>query len=157
PKPKRRGRRLKLVMGGLRVALLFGIIAARTEAGMNHEDALIKAFIDPRRVERYLEIIANPKKRAKFTKELAHFKALDPAVMVSIPPSQRSPAAIASLLKAKGAETSVGSFRKTPNWMVRNSIWKSRSKKRWGIKWARSSRVFQESWDTSKTRMVVAY
>jgi hypothetical protein len=70
---------------------------------MNHEEALIKAFIDPRRVERYLEIIANPKKRAKFTKDLAHFKSLDPAAMVTIPPSQRNPKAIASLLKAKGA------------------------------------------------------
>jgi hypothetical protein len=70
---------------------------------MNHEEALIRAFIDPRRTERYLEIIANPKKRSKFTKDLAHFKALDPAVTVAIPTSQRSPLAIASLLKAKGA------------------------------------------------------
>ena len=70
---------------------------------MNHEEALIRAFIDPRRTERYLEIIANPKKRAKFRKDVAHFKALDPAVMVAIPPSQRNPLAVASLLKAKGA------------------------------------------------------
>jgi|SRR5580704_16097235 hypothetical protein len=70
---------------------------------MNHEEALIKAFIDPRRVERCLEIIASPKKRAKFTKDLAHFKSLDPAVMVSIPPNQRNPLGIVSLLKAKGA------------------------------------------------------
>lgn len=72
---------------------------------MNHEEALIKAFIDPRRTERYLEIIANPKKRSKFTRDLAHFKSLDPAVMVSIPPSQRNPQRIATLLKAKGAGT----------------------------------------------------
>jgi len=70
---------------------------------MNHEEALIKAFIDPRKTERYLEIMANPKKRAKFTKDLAHFKALNPKFMVSILPSQQNPTGIANLLKAKGA------------------------------------------------------
>src|ERR1039457_3248388 len=70
---------------------------------MNHEESLIKAFIDPNRTERYLEIIASPKKRAKFTKELAHFKALNPKFMVSIPPNQQNPSSLVNLLKAKGA------------------------------------------------------
>ncbi|HEX7424247.1 MAG TPA: hypothetical protein VF311_10250 [Terriglobales bacterium] len=72
-------------------------------APINHEEALIKAFIDPRRTERYLEVIVSPKKRAKFTKELAHFKALNPKLMVSIPPSQQHASTLVNLLKAKGA------------------------------------------------------
>lgn len=70
---------------------------------INHEEALIKAFIDPRRTERYLEFVASPKRRTKLIKELAHFKALNPKFMVSIPASQRNPSALANLLKQKGA------------------------------------------------------
>jgi hypothetical protein len=70
---------------------------------MNHEEALIKAFIDPNRTERYLEFIASPKKRVKLIKELAHFKALNPVFMVQIPTNQRNASAIIELLKAKGA------------------------------------------------------
>ena len=64
---------------------------------------MIRAFFDPRRIERYLEIVASPKKRPKFTQDLAHFKALNPKFMVSILPSQQNPSGIANLLKAKGA------------------------------------------------------
>ena len=70
---------------------------------MNHEEALLRAFIDPNRTERYLEFIASPKKRVKLIKELAHFKALNPAFMVGIPTNQRNVSAIIELLKAKGA------------------------------------------------------
>lgn len=70
---------------------------------MNHEEVLVGTFIDPRRTERYLEMVRNPRKRIKFTKELAHFKALDPTCIIPIPPKQSSAAGIASLLKAKGA------------------------------------------------------
>jgi hypothetical protein len=70
---------------------------------MNHEEALLKAFIDPNRTARYLEFIASPKKRVKLIKELAHFKALNPAFMVGIPTNQRNVSAIIELLKAKGA------------------------------------------------------
>jgi hypothetical protein len=71
--------------------------------GCNHEEALVKAFIDPNRRERYLEFIASPKKRVKLIKELAHFKALNPAFMVGIPTDLRNVSAIIKLLKAKGA------------------------------------------------------
>ncbi len=30
---------------------------------VNHEEALVKIFIDPRRQERYLEFVTKPKKR----------------------------------------------------------------------------------------------
>lgn len=70
---------------------------------INHEVAFVKAFIDPNRTERYLEFIASPKKRVKLIKELAHFKALNPACIVRIPTSQRNASSIIELLKSKGA------------------------------------------------------
>ena len=44
---------------------------------MTHEEELVRAFIDPRRKERYLGFIASPKLRKRFLQELAHFKHLD--------------------------------------------------------------------------------
>lgn len=70
---------------------------------VNHEEALVKAFIPAHRQERFLEIIAKPKKRAKLLTELSHFKALNPQFMVAIPSNQRSPLALAKILRAKGA------------------------------------------------------
>ena len=45
---------------------------------MNHEEALISAFIDPRRRGRYPDFIAKPRLRRKLLNELGHFKHLDP-------------------------------------------------------------------------------
>src|SRR6516225_10054328 len=70
---------------------------------VNHEDWLVKAFIPPHRQERFLEIVAKPKKRAKLLKELYHFDDLNPECMVAIPRNQQDPAAILKLLRAKGA------------------------------------------------------
>jgi hypothetical protein len=72
-------------------------------SSVNHEEELIRAFIPRRRQERFLEIIAKPKKRAKLLTQLSHFKALDPRFMVAIPPNQQNPASLAKILKAKGA------------------------------------------------------
>jgi hypothetical protein len=70
---------------------------------MNHEEALIRAFILPTRRERYVECLAKPKKRARFRAELAHFKALNPQFIVDIPASQRRCSSILKLLTTKGA------------------------------------------------------
>lgn len=70
---------------------------------VNHEEALVKAFIPAHRQERFLEIIARPKKRAKLLTELSHFKALNPKFMVEIPSYQQNPLALAKILRAKGA------------------------------------------------------
>jgi hypothetical protein len=70
---------------------------------VNHEEELIRAFIPPHRQERFLEIIAKPKKRAKLLTQLSHFNALDPRFMVAIPPNQQNPSSLAKILKAKGA------------------------------------------------------
>jgi hypothetical protein len=52
---------------------------------INHEEALIKAFIPRHRQERFLEIIMKPKRRAKLLAELYHFKALGPKFRVAVP------------------------------------------------------------------------
>jgi hypothetical protein len=70
---------------------------------VNHEEALVRAFIPRHRQERFLEIIAKPKKRAKLLTQLSHFKALDPKFMVAIPPNLQNPSALVKLLRAKGA------------------------------------------------------
>ena len=70
---------------------------------VNHEEALVKAFIPAHRQERFLEIIAKPKKRARLLTELSHFKALNPKFMVAIPSNQQNQLALAQLLRAKGA------------------------------------------------------
>lgn len=70
---------------------------------MNHEEALIKAFILPSKRERYLGFLSTSKGRAKIISELTHFKALDPRFMKSIIPSQHDPASVVQLCRSKGA------------------------------------------------------
>ena len=70
-------------------------------SSVNHEEALIKAFIPTHRQERFLEIIAKPKKRAKLLTQLYHFDDLNPKFMVAIPPNQQNPSSLVKLLKAK--------------------------------------------------------
>jgi hypothetical protein len=72
---------------------------------MNHEEALVNAFILPTRRERYLECLVKPKKRARFRAELAHFKALNPKYVVNIAPREQHLPSILKLLIAKGAGT----------------------------------------------------
>jgi hypothetical protein len=45
-------------------------------SSVNHEEALVKAFIPAHGHERFLEIIAKPKKRAKLLRQLYHFHDL---------------------------------------------------------------------------------
>jgi len=70
---------------------------------MDHEEALIRAFILPTRRDRYLECLKKPKKRARFCAELAHFKALDPKYAIGILPRLQHAPLIHELLIAKGA------------------------------------------------------
>jgi hypothetical protein len=48
-----------------------------------HEEAIVNAFVDPARQERFLDALANPKNRYKFTDELNHLRSrlLIPAFM----------------------------------------------------------------------------
>jgi hypothetical protein len=70
---------------------------------MNHEEALVKAFILPVRQERYLDFLKSPKKRAKFLAQLSHFKHLNPKFLVRIPRNQQNPTSLVKLLAGKGA------------------------------------------------------
>ena len=70
---------------------------------MNHEEALVKAFILPVRQERYLDFLKSPKKRAKFLAQFAHFKHLNPKFVVRIPGIQQNPISLLKLLTGKGA------------------------------------------------------
>lgn len=72
-------------------------------AKAEHEEWLVRAFILPQRRERYLEMIARPKRRQIFTESLAHFKHLDMRFALRIPPHQQHAAEIAKILKSKGA------------------------------------------------------
>jgi len=70
---------------------------------VNHEEELIKAFFQPTKRERYLEMIAKPKKRARFLQELYHFKSLDPRRCFTLPKGVHTPEQIAAFLGQKGA------------------------------------------------------
>jgi hypothetical protein len=61
---------------------------------MNHEEATVRAFIQPTKRERYLGFLSNKKGRTKF---------LNPMYIVPILPGHQNPSSIAKMLAAKGA------------------------------------------------------
>ena len=73
---------------------------------MSDEEELIKAFFVPEKRERYLEMIAKPKKRRKFLGELCHFKALDPRYCLGVPKVEHTAEHIGAFLRRKGAPDS---------------------------------------------------
>ncbi len=89
-------------------------VPTRTEAQIEHEDAVIKAFFLPNKQERFLAFISNPKNRRKLTQELAHFRGFDQRFAAplgwKVNPTQNLAQRhaqgienIARLLKSKGA------------------------------------------------------
>ena len=52
---------------------------------MHNEHALIAAFVNRRKRERYREFLSNPRLRHKFTNQLANFRDFDPKYRLSIP------------------------------------------------------------------------
>ncbi len=70
---------------------------------MDHEEAVVRAFILPTKRDRYLEFLTRPQGRTKFIAELAHFKHLNPKFAFRIPGGQRNPASLRELLTSKGA------------------------------------------------------
>jgi hypothetical protein len=73
---------------------------------MNHEEELIRAFFVPTKRDRYLEMIASPKKRKRFLLELPHFKSLNPQHCFTLPKGVHTAEEIAAFLKRKGAPPS---------------------------------------------------
>jgi hypothetical protein len=78
-------------------------LAAEDNGSMHHEEALIKAFFEKTKRERYLEMVAKPKKRIKFLRELYHFKSLDPQRCFTLPKGVHTADEIATFLRRKGA------------------------------------------------------
>ena len=67
---------------------------------MDHETALINAFIIPAKRARLTRLLRNPKRRSKIIATLYHFHDLDPRFLVEIAPSdQRNDAILAFLIK----------------------------------------------------------
>jgi hypothetical protein len=70
---------------------------------MEHESALVRAFIVKPRQGRWLESLAHPKRRPKLLERLYHFRDLDPLCLIAIPPASHRPESIGELLAARGA------------------------------------------------------
>lgn len=55
-----------------------------TQSG-EHEAAVIRAFVQGGKQERFLGFLANPKNRKKFTESLSHFRWFDPRFVAPVP------------------------------------------------------------------------
>ena len=77
-----------------------------TPTSEQHETGVVTAFIVRPRRTRCLAFLKNPKRRRDITRELAHFKWIDPRIVRAIPPEKSSPVGIASILRQKGAPES---------------------------------------------------
>ncbi len=68
-----------------------------------HETALIRAFVVPKRRDRFLSFLRTPKGRNKLLAALAHFKALDDRYAHLVPSQKQTAASIEAMLRRKGA------------------------------------------------------
>jgi hypothetical protein len=73
---------------------------------MDHETALVNAFVLPERRARLAEMLRTRRGREKVLASLYHFRGLDPRFAVAIPTTDHTPSAIRALLAARGAPTS---------------------------------------------------
>ena len=60
-------------------------MSANESLALEHEQALVKAFILRPKQERFISLLANPKTRKKFTNELGHFRWFNPAFATAVP------------------------------------------------------------------------
>ena len=68
---------------------------------MDHTEAVLRAFIRPERVPRYMALLAKPGGRAKLRAKLAHLRDLD--LRFAHPVTEATPEVLERLLKAEGA------------------------------------------------------
>lgn len=73
----------------------------------NHEELIVRAFIQKPRQERCLFLLSHPKRRSVFTSELSHFKWLDERYAFPIDPKWGTKEGIAARLRQKGAGSTV--------------------------------------------------
>ncbi|MCZ6573439.1 MAG: hypothetical protein O7C98_09780 [Planctomycetota bacterium] len=70
---------------------------------MDHEEALIRAFVVPEKRGRLVQLLSRPKRREKATGTFAHFRDLDPRYATLIPPGDQHARSIEAILREKGA------------------------------------------------------
>jgi hypothetical protein len=70
---------------------------------MNHEELFVKTFIQADKQSRYLELLANPKRRNTFLHRFAHHLDYIPSFAIKIPPARQTSEQIYELLKKRGA------------------------------------------------------
>ena len=70
---------------------------------MDHETALVNAFVVRERRARVIELLRNSRRRIKVLNQLYHFRDLDPRFLVSVPPARQRAEALAALLAERGA------------------------------------------------------
>ena len=70
---------------------------------MEHETALIKAFVLPAKRNRLAEQLRSEKRRPKLLASLDHFRDLDHRFLVEIAPSEQNASGIENLLVQRGA------------------------------------------------------
>lgn len=67
------------------------------------EEAFIRAFIQPERQARYLELLAHPRQRRKILQRFYHNLDVSPTLAAEIPGGEHTPEAVQRLLRGKGA------------------------------------------------------
>jgi hypothetical protein len=112
---------------------------------MNHEEAIVQAFIIPVRQERHLGFLKNSKNRKKFIDQLAHFKHLNLEFAVDLRGNQRSAAGIYDLLRAKGAGAKCWVMSENAELDGRELELQTALKETVGARWAPSFPVFLEN------------
>lgn len=70
---------------------------------IEHETAVVDAFIVPSKQDRIRELLSKPKRRRGVLESLYHQAPLDPRCMSRVPPADQSSSRIEALLRAKGA------------------------------------------------------
>ncbi len=70
---------------------------------MEHEAALIRAFVLPRKRNRYFQFLNDPMRRETLLRGLDHLQNLDARYVQRIPPDKQSATDIETLLRRKGA------------------------------------------------------
>jgi hypothetical protein len=72
-------------------------------ADIEHEAVFVRAFVIAAKQQRFVELLANPKRRRHVLETLYHLKDVDPRFMVKIPPAEQTAERIVALLRARGA------------------------------------------------------
>ena len=70
---------------------------------MSHEEAFVRAFIVADKQERYVDLLASPKRRHGFLDRLNHHLDYDPAFAAPVPTSEQTASGIERLLRQRGA------------------------------------------------------